>query len=270
MFPLLLALACAPKPSARNAEVASPDFDEINWAQASVRIHMSEHFTRAQAARSAVISGELERAREDLSWLAEHEPFEGVPGGYSQYLQDMRVIAETGAQATDAEGMAACLTGIAVECAGCHQTLNIEPRMPVTAVPPRNTGGIKGHMARHGWVVDQMWAALARPDEHAWKQAVLALREPPMSVYDLGMDDETIERVSPIADGLNALAARAETEVDAATRAATYGEVITHCSECHAIAAGSPVALPQPDAPVGTALPDPDEGDGEPTALPQD
>lgn len=231
LLPLLL--ACGPKSTVPTA--ALPDDDaSVNWEREMMQLHMSEHFQRTTAARDALVDGRLDDARTELAWLAGHETFPGEPASYGSFLADMRTVAATGAAARDAEGLAACIGGIGVTCAGCHQSLNVAPAIPgASGAVPDNTGGARGHMARYGWAADHLWIGLVKPDEASWTGGLAAIREPAFDPNDLGLPEEKVGAMAAYGLILTSMSEEEVGATDADGRAELFGRVVASCAGCH-------------------------------------
>lgn len=233
MLLLALTLACANKPAVSTTPIPDEDAN-VNWERVMVQLHMSEHFTRTTAARDAVIDGRLEDARVELAWLADHETFPGVPAAYGQYMDDMRAIAATGAAAKDAEGLAACIGGLGTTCAGCHQSLNIDPVIPgATGPAPANTGGLHGHKSRYGWAADQLWIGLVKPSDDSWRGGLAAAHDPPFDATDLELSEQKANTVAAYGIILTSMSQEDIDAADAGGRAELFGRVVSSCAGCH-------------------------------------
>lgn len=240
MLPLLVALACAPKPVDPAALAADALLepaaqagasDPVDWEREALKAHMGEHLARVNAARERIVRGELDAARVDLAWLAAHEAFPGEPAVWGGFLTAMRGQAAAAASATDAGSAGRALGAIGIECGGCHASLGVKARTPEAAEPPPSGSDRHHHASRQGWGIQRLWSAMVLPSDVAWADAMYALREPPLSVLDLGGE----AALQPFAEQLGELTAAGRTFAPE-DRAATYGAVVATCAGCHAAA----------------------------------
>ena len=234
MIALIFALACAPKPvdPAPGAEAPDPlANDGVNWEREALQAHMGEHLARVSSAREAIVKGHLDASRVDLAWLAAHETFPGEPAVWGGFQTAMRNHAAAAASATDARTAGREIGAIGVQCGDCHQSLRIDARMAEAAEPPPSGTDRHHHAARQGWGVQRLWSALVLPSDAAWADAMFALREPPLSVLELGGE----AALQPFAEELRELTVEGRTFAPE-ERAATYGAVVATCAGCHAAA----------------------------------
>lgn len=235
MLLLLTTLACAPKSAAPATDL--PAAEDVDWDRVMLQFHMGEHYSRMSKARDLVLAGQLDAARVELAWLADHETFPGEPEGVGHYLDDMRAVAATAASATDARGMAACIGGIGATCGGCHSSLGVQPNIPgATGPAPDDTGGARGHAAYYAWTADQLWIGLVQPSDDAWTRSLDAVVEGSIDVDGLGIAPEGREVVSAYVAILHDVSVEGEAHANPPTRSETFGEVVSACAGCHAAA----------------------------------
>jgi cytochrome c553 len=216
MYLSLLLAACAWRPDAIPPEPPS----------LPLQAHMGEHLEHAEAVREALISGELEATREAFGWLADHPAVPGEPEEWGGWLDALRAAAARGEASEDLAGAGRALGEVANACGGCHQSLGLTISLPLVGVDP---GGDAGHMQRHLWAVEQLWAALIDPSRGGWRPALEALGEP-LGEAELG---EAYAGVEAWTRAIHEGAAGALADDNPDTRADIFGQLVAACGGCH-------------------------------------
>ena len=199
---LLLLLSCGPKTPAP-AETPVPVEEP---PKSPLQAHMSEHFQKATAARDALIYGQIDAARADLTWLAEHVIADELPDVGEAWLEPMRKAAAAGAEAQGAEAMGEQLGKLGLACGSCHDAMGASPKLRAS-LPPLPDEGLQSHMGDHAWAVERMWASLVVPDADAWTQAVELIGTEPLPEEEFGvpeMSDEALAFAARVHESANA------------------------------------------------------------------
>lgn len=209
MWWTVLVLGCG---GARTPVVAQPALP--------TSVHMQEVLDHADAARDAVVAGDVKAGRRHLGWLAE-EAITTAPPPESLviYADAVRGAAALGSGADDLMGVSGSTATMAAACGECHHKAETGPLFPAENLPPGDD--LATHMDRHRWAVDRMWEGLVSPDEHRWRSGAFAFLEDPVvaeipsmaKVHELGKE------------GLNT-----STPAD---RARLFGQILGTCATCH-------------------------------------
>lgn len=233
LFVLAALSACAPKapavaPAPSPAAVEEPA-PEAQPRTGPITLHMAKHLSHLSMAREAVLDGQLDAARGELTWLSEHHEVHALPELYRPFVTWMRETAEAGAQASDTAGIARSVALTADRCGACHAAV----RAPVEFTPapaPDQDPTMAAHMHRHRWGVDRMWEGLIEPDDGSWREGAAMLAEAPLG----GEQGEGLaEGAGELAVELHALGRQAQTLKASEDKAELYGQVLAVCSQCH-------------------------------------
>ncbi|MCB9674361.1 MAG: hypothetical protein H6737_04545 [Alphaproteobacteria bacterium] len=198
-----------------------------------VHAQMQEHLAAAEAARDAVIAGDLATAQKKMAWIADNEP--KLSGGAVAQFDTLQERARQGAESTTLMGAARGVAEVAGRCGACHAAMNTGPLFGAVAIPEGSDP--KTHMQRHQWAADRLWEGLAAPDRGNWTAGALMLLEEPMHrPGDPGVDPGVAAvalRVHQFgSDTLNALTV--------AERVQLYGDFLATCAACHQATGGGP------------------------------
>jgi len=195
--------------------------------------HMQEHFAQVEATRLAVISGDLDAAREPARWLARHEVTEGIPEGWQQHVVQMQLAAQRVVEASEVAPAAAATAEMGAICGGCHQGMD-EGAQFTFVVPPPEEPGVVAHMLRHQWAAERLWEGLVGPSEEAWTRGVAVLAEAPLQ------PTESPEEVEQLASRVHQLGVQAGEVTGFIDRAKVYGDLLATCAQCHRLMDAGP------------------------------
>src|SRR5512139_3250241 len=134
----------------------------------STRDVMWKHFERVGEMESAVIDGDLERARNLAGVIAISDSIPGIPASGKPYEAALRDQARIGATAPDLAAAGRSVAGRGMSCGNCHRALSRGPRFARTNRPVASEQPVTDAMLRHRWAVDQMWDGLIGPADSAW------------------------------------------------------------------------------------------------------
>lgn len=217
----LFALACAPIP---NAEASTTQEQRVSMAEV-VRLHMSDHLARALSASNAVMMGNAEQAKSDLSWMGGHEEPNPLAAGFPE-LEQLHDAGKKGSQGTTITDYGVAVGEMGAACASCHQTV-MASLSPVVATKPTS----KGHAEIGSWTVSALWTGLVSNSPSAWSAGAEALAASPTEAKGYGAKKG--EAAQAAIDALHAAGKAASAADDRAERAAVYGQVIGACGSCH-------------------------------------
>lgn len=192
----------------------------------TINDHMQEHFTQIEATRAAVISGDIDAAREAARWLARHEATQGIPEGWGQHIVQMQLAAQRVVDANEIAPAAAATAEMGAICGGCHQGMDEGAQFTFVAPPPQEVG-VVAHMLRHQWAAQRLWEGLVGPSEEAWSRGVAALAEAPLQ------PTESPEQMGALASRIHELGTQAGEATGFIDRAAVYGDLLATCAQCH-------------------------------------
>jgi cytochrome c553 len=195
---------------------------------------MRSHFLHVAAVRDAVIAGDLDRARAPAAWLAEHGAPSDIPDRWIPYVTDLRVLSAGLTEAATIDELARTLGVVAGTCASCHEALDV--RIEYLPGMPPSGGDLRARMQRHKWAAERLWKGLVFPHETAWRRGAAALVEAPGELGALAEDPAQRGATTALAERLETLAWRAVETADGHQRAQVFGEMLTTCATCHAMA----------------------------------
>lgn len=184
------------------------------------------HFEEAGRIQSAMIQGDLTRARQAARTLADAPTAPGIGAGGERHVRELVAWARTIRDAA-AFGEAAVATGhLAATCGECHDEVGGGPTF-IHGAPPDDRG-FTGHMILHAWAADRMWEGLMQPSATLWRDGAEVFREEPLHGGILTPAADVFAR------RLHELARQAEGLRDLRRQAVMYGEILEQCSGCHA------------------------------------
>ena len=188
---------------------------------------MHRDFSKTVDIQTAIIQGDLDRAKEAASWLADQHPVTSTPAGSPTHPSDLGRSAALIARAEDLSTAAAETGKIGAACGNCHVATGGGPRFDLQSGPPG--GDSQGAtMVRHLWAADRMWEGLVGPSDGAWLAGARAL------AASLSLASGTVRGPDELLRVVGGLAAEAEETEGQPARAEVYGRLIATCSQCHA------------------------------------
>ena len=177
--------------------------------------------------QTAIIQGNLDRAKEAAAWLADQHPVTPAPAGSPTHRSDLGRSAQFIVRAEDLSTAAAETGRIGAACGNCHIATGGGPRFDLQTSPPG--GDSQGAtMVRHLWAADRMWEGLVGPSNEAWLAGARALSA------SLSLASGTVRGPDELLREVGGLAAEAEETEGQPARAEVYGRIIATCSQCHA------------------------------------
>jgi cytochrome c553 len=218
----VLALALALPFAAADREPPAPKRFERDMI---ARFHMHQSFDLVRAIERLLIRGKLEEAKKFAEAIA-MAPDEPAHGAWASQQATIRALALALARATSVEDALRKETRLAAACGECHRDTYGSAMFDNPPAAPPDRPALDARMARHRWASDRLWEAVIGDSDDAWREGLDVLAATPL---DLGEDRVQLARE------LQRLAktARRTKAPAAATRAATYGEILVTCARCH-------------------------------------
>jgi mono/diheme cytochrome c family protein len=200
--------------------------------------HMQARLNIARAGLASVVEGDVEAVRGAARALVDSHPMQDeVDPAWKGGATAFRAAALAASRATDLEGAARGMVGVAAACGGCHTAAGVDRAFELPT-PPARGETIAAHMARHAWAVDRLWEALTGPAEASWTAGHRMLAEGPLEsdghAAGLGSSAAALE------SSVHALAADALVATDPQEREAIVAQILVACGACHAITHGGP------------------------------
>lgn len=208
--------ACRPSPSTR----------DVMWM----------HFERVGEMESAVIDGNLERAKTVSGVIAMMDSIPDLPANAKSYEVALKDQARIGAAAPDLAAAGRSVAGMGKSCGDCHRFLSRGPHFARTSQPLRSEQPATGAMLRHRWAMDQMWDGMIGPSDSAWIRGAAALQEESTYLELIRPNVPRGDAMRAMAQSLRGMGARAQGENDPGQRAIIYGRLLTTCVSCHDLA----------------------------------
>ncbi|MEO0592970.1 MAG: hypothetical protein AAFZ38_05265 [Myxococcota bacterium] len=185
------------------------------------RLQMHQSLVGMDAIKDAIIEGDLELATSHARPIID-DVFENAPEGWRPYLDEFQGAGAEIADATSLNDAAYQLARMGMACGGCHRAVG------VTISLPQGKPELEPNpMRRHQWAVDKMWDGLVVPSDDAWVEGATAVASAPLIPEQFS--DGAIARWEDTVHRLGGEAASQRGE----TRASSFGELLTTCSECH-------------------------------------
>lgn len=237
---LLVAIACT-DPSSKGppkSEAASAPSDKAPKADAkktptrSLHAHMQEHFVKVDQLQKAVVAGDLEAAQRHARWVAEHEPHDGLPGGWEPYVEQMQEEARTVLRAEALSAAAQATARVAGTCGSCHAANEADLRLGVEPEPEMGDE-LSLAMRKHQWAADRLWDAVVSRSDELWKLGVEAMGASQVKPKDLEGEPTAGSDLQKVLARFRALAPKAEAAETPEARVEVLGAYLSTCVGCH-------------------------------------
>ncbi|HEX9167062.1 MAG TPA: hypothetical protein VF862_14210 [Gemmatimonadales bacterium] len=202
----------------------------------STRDMMWQHFERIGEMESAVIDGDIARAKNLAGVIAISDSIPGIPAAGKPYEVALKDQARIGAVAPDLAAAGRSVAGMGKSCGDCHRALGKGPHFARTGMPAPSDQPMTGAMLRHRWATDQMWDGLIGPSDTAWVRGATGLQEEATYLELIRPNVPRGDAMRAMAQSLRAMGARAQQETDPEQRAIIYGRLLTTCISCHDLA----------------------------------
>jgi cytochrome c553 len=197
---------------------------------------MGEHHAEVQAARDAVIAGDLQAGKKALEGLKKRLPLAAVSGS-AQAPLELAVTATVGAD--DLDGFARGLGEVAAACGTCHRASGARPPGDAGSRPPIG-GDLASQMVLHRWAMVRLWDGLVAADEGVMADASTALAAAPMVPSGTPLDSPVSPEATALEVRVHDLAARAVRAPDLRAKGRAVGEMLSTCHQCHLLTSGGP------------------------------
>lgn len=214
--------------------------ERVEMSEARVEPAMEEHAQATEAARQALLRGDLAALRAAGDSIAKQWPVRGMPPALAERQEAVRDAARALASAPDIDEGAQALTRLGAACGDCHAARDRVVELPA---PPDFGPGqdLPSQMKRHAWAGERVWLGLTGPSEQALREAYTALADAPMvptgSAIDAPIPAEAVAlelRVHDLAAFLR--------DAPPSDRARLAGELFSTCAACHGLLKGGPAA----------------------------
>lgn len=225
----LAAMGCGAQTSTDAA--APPDAPR---PAASLDARMHAHFDAVRRIHGALLSDDLDAAREGARELARMEAT-GELGRWQEPVQFVRAQARRIAAADSAAEARPLAAGLATVCADCHMVYARDATFRAAPMPALD-GTVHGVMVRHQWAADTMWLGVIAPSTELWRTGLAAITDVPVTA-ELAPDRRSRLQMEALRHRLVGLKHRpGEIMAGQGDRAARLAEILEVCASCHAIA----------------------------------
>jgi cytochrome c2 len=202
---------------------------------------MREHYQKAYDAREALIRGDIASAKVAMKFLAEHQQGAALPENLRPALAEMQRAAHSFDAATGMREAGEALAGTFARCGLCHKAAGKGPEIASTPLPEGNDAS--GHMRRHHWAAQEMWAGLVTASDERFLAGAKALEEKAIGAETLGGSDLPAEDVARLDAHIHSLASSALAASDLRSRAESYARLLATCGTCHKLMKRGPQPL---------------------------
>lgn len=186
------------------------------------------HFDDATIVESAMVRGDLQRARRAAANLSEMEAVPGIPDSSEELLERLRSQARAIALASGFRTAAEAAGAMAATCGECHARYDGGPRLSRVPEPP--DADEVGHMVIHVWAADRMWEGLMIPSEGTWLVGARLLADHAVRVEG----PYASPQANRLAREMEDLGAEAVAATGSEARGRVLGAVLNSCATCHA------------------------------------
>ena len=224
--------AAEAEPAASASVSGETDTEGPEQMSPTVARHMQDHFTRGIKIRDAIIAGDLDAAKKDAQWMAEHQVSKTLPEAWKPHVESLQDAAK---KVMDAQGLPAAATGtaeMARACGECHAKLG-GPDFEMPKEPPEEASGVAEHMVRHQWAAERMWEALTVPSEEAWRKGAEAMADAPLSPQAVAKDKSVPANIEKLTKEVHDIAEAARADRDSMKWATAYASFLGDCAGCH-------------------------------------
>jgi cytochrome c553 len=192
---------------------------------------MEAHYNVVILAHDALLQGDLEGFRSQLSLVLEEALPPSAPAEWLPPHERLQAVAREGANASDLDEAAAALAQVVLACGTCHAAFDTGPVYPAPA-PADGEDAVKTAMLDHKWVTERLWEGVTGPWDNAWERGADAL-----AVVEVFGDENLAVTLSDDLKRrereLRKIGEEAKTTRALDERAALYGRLLATCAECH-------------------------------------
>ena len=192
---------------------------------------MEQHYTTAILAHDALIQGDVEAFRSQLTQLDALELPANAPDSWKSFDVQLHAAASQANEVTDLATAANAMASVALACGSCHQGTDSGPVYPVPPVVEQGQP-LKDAMGMHEWATQMLWNGVTGPSDYAWERGSEDLAATQIFGNGKSIDkpgNALLEREA----ALRALGEEAKSTTALATRAEVYGRMLVTCGACH-------------------------------------
>lgn len=224
--------APSPAPAAEaGPPPAPPDAPAAAADAPSLKAHMREHFEAVSELERAIVRGKLEDAKQLAAWLASHD--EPQLEGWKPFVEELKTAALAVKDAKALPEAAALAARLARACSKCHEARSAFVTFVWEPVP-EDQPVLATQMKRHQWAAARMWEGLVGPSDEMWKQGTDVLTTTQLDLVATG--GAARGDIKALAARVRELAKQGAGLADSDARSRWYGELLSTCAGCHALA----------------------------------
>ncbi len=193
-----------------------------------VRFHMHENYGIVRAIERLLLRGRLDDAK-PLAAAVGEAPDEPGMAPYAQRAAEVRRRALDLSRAKSVDEAFRLEARLVLACASCHSDAGVVPDLANAPALPPDRDTLEARMARHLWAADRLWVGIVADSPEAWMNGIDLLAQ----------GSRTWPRLTPAQTPFSqrmqrtAETARRAKATTLASRAATYGELLSTCAGCH-------------------------------------
>jgi hypothetical protein len=192
---------------------------------------MHQHLAKLGEMQSAVVQGDLPRAKTAALDLGGELKNRQHPKGWEGYLSELRKATFTVSSAADLGQAARATARAAAACGKCHADRGIDVAEAPVPAPRSRPDEISEKMYRHLEAANLMWMGVLGASDEAWKAGAESLASAG------SIAQEEVARNNPemqsIAHHVSELAEAAPSAGPWQERSQILGEFMASCSACH-------------------------------------
>ncbi len=191
---------------------------------------MERHYEVTILAHDALIQGDLEKMRSQLSRIVEQTLPASAPPSWRPHHVRLQEAATSGASRMSSLASAgSVMANVAEACGSCHAALKVS-NIYYRPAPPAKDDQLKTAMRTHQWASERLWEGVTGPLEEAWPRGADALAD----IRLFATNGETVKGSLRVReDELREMGRKAKTTTGLHERAAIYGRLLTTCAGCH-------------------------------------
>lgn len=195
---------------------------------------MQDHWTVAEYARQAVLTGQLQEARTIGRNLAEAPAPEALPEAFRPLYAELKSAAKTLGEAKSLPDAGHAVGQLGLTCAECHSFTKAGPTAVNVPEPsPKKPKAGKSDMPLHDWAARWMWYGLIADDGKAWSKGADALAHAEFGERpDVPMGGST--NVTAMEHQTHLVPSMAD-PADREDMALRFGQLTTACASCHRV-----------------------------------
>jgi hypothetical protein len=222
------AVAC----SSGGERATQTDIPRIASPSEALKPHMRAHFAAASAIQRATVSGQLEQAKQEATWLLAHDEPSQL-ASWTPYVDEMKSSARAILDAPDLTSAAVGVSQLGRVCSRCHQATNAVVSFAWEESPP-DSPLLAVQMSRHEWAAARLWEGLVAPSNDVWREGAAVMASSRLDVLATSSGTSP-SAVLTFSERVHELATSGGTIDEPEARATLYGKLLTTCVACHAL-----------------------------------